>query len=69
MEKTLELPFVSPEASQLSEQYMMGQLARKGDWGDIRTQHVDMLNAEYAMLESEGRLRQTLAGEALPPHR
>ncbi|KAF8319372.1 hypothetical protein DL93DRAFT_182816 [Clavulina sp. PMI_390] len=50
--------------SNVYEQYMMSQLATTGvpSPGGRATFSTDMLNREYAMIDSEGRLRHTLSG-------
>lgn len=85
-EKTLNLPFVSPDLAIVAEQYLseLNPQQRGADangngatgsvdggwngmtWGnmlDADLSNLDPLTAEYAMLDSERRLRQHLSGD------
>lgn len=80
-EKTLNLPFMSPDLAIVAEQYLSeltpsqrgadGMRSTPGGWNGMTFASLsedslagmDPLSAEYAMLDSERRLRQHLAGD------
>jgi hypothetical protein len=65
-ESTLDLPFVSPDVGTTPENDIV-ELIRGGDWESIREAGVDVFNAEYAMINSESRLRRSLSGDGAEP--
>lgn len=65
-ENTFQLPFVSPDAGTMSENDI-AELIRHGDWESIREAGVDVFNTEYAMINSESRLRRSLSGSTVEP--
>lgn len=64
-DKALDLPFVSPDSGEVYDRYMMGELVQAASGAALGDVSVNLLNAEYAILASEGRLRHTLSGDSI----
>jgi len=65
-ESILDHPFVSPDAGTAYDHYI-AELTRRGDWETLKKAGVDAFNAEYAMINSESRLRRSLSGGTTAP--
>ena len=42
-------------------------LMRGGDWEGLKKAGIDVFNTEYAMINSESRLRRSLSGSGIEP--
>lgn len=66
-EHALDLPFVPPNASDPFVDKELAELVRRGDWSNLRARGVDVFESEYAIIDSESRLRHSFSGQAPDP--